>query len=242
MAASRTALVTGASRGLGQAIAARLAAEGHRVLGTATSAEGAARIEATLGKGQGLVLDLASKESCAALLEKTAALTPAPLILVNNAAITRDNLLLRMKEDEWEAVLATNLSGVHRITRGLLRGMTKARWGRIISLTSVVGAMGNAGQANYAASKAGLVGYSKSLAAELGARGVTVNCVSPGFIETDMTQALEDGQREAMRDRIPLGRFGQAGEVAALVAFLAGEDAGYITGETVQVNGGLYMN
>ena len=241
MAEARTALVTGASRGIGKAIAAALAAAGHRVLGTATSAAGAARISEALGKqGQGLALDLASPESCEALLKEIAA--EAPLILVNNAAITRDNLLLRMKADEWTEVLATNLSGVHRITQGLVRGMVKARWGRIVNLASVVGAMGNAGQANYAATKAGLAGYSKSLAAELGSRGVTVNCVSPGFIETDMTLALDESQRQAMLDRIPLGRFGAAEEVAQLVAFLASEAAGYITGETIHINGGIYMN
>lgn len=241
MAEARTALVTGASRGLGKAIAAALAAAGHRVLGTATSAAGAERISEALGKqGRGLALDLASPESCEGLLKDIAA--EAPLILVNNAAITRDNLLLRMKAEEWTEVLATNLSGVHRITQGLLRSMVKARWGRIVNVTSVVGAMGNAGQANYAATKAGLAGYSRSLAAELGSRGVTVNCVSPGFIETDMTLALNDSQRQAMLDRIPLGRFGAAEEVAQLVAFLASEAAGYITGETIHINGGIYMN
>jgi len=236
-----TALVTGASRGIGKAIAEKLAADGYRVLGTATTEAGAEGITANIAGGQGYVLNLADRDSIDGLFD-TLKGVETPLILVNNAGITRDNIALRMKDDEWDDVINTNLSALFRITKHCLRAMTKARWGRIINLTSVVGAMGNAGQSNYAAAKAGIVGYSKSLAAELGSRGITVNCVAPGLIGTDMTDELTDEQRQAMLDRIPLGRLGDASEVAALTAFLAGDAAGYVTGETIHINGGMYMS
>lgn len=242
MSDTRTALVTGASRGIGKAIATRLAAEGFTVLGTATSEAGADGISDALGdSGHGLVLNLADRDSIDALFETIKNNHEAPLVLVNNAGITRDNIALRMKDEEWDEVINTNLSALFRVTKQSLRAMTKARWGRIINLTSVVGAMGNAGQSNYAAAKAGIVGYSKSLAAELGSRGITVNCIAPGLIGTDMTDALTEEQRAAMLDRIPLGRLGEADEVAALTAFLAGEQSSYITGETIHINGGMYM-
>ncbi len=237
----KTALVTGASRGIGKAIAEKLAADGYRVLGTATTEAGAEGITANIAGGQGYVLNLADRDSIDGLFD-TLKGVETPLILVNNAGITRDNIALRMKDDEWDDVINTNLSALFRITKHCLRAMTKARWGRIINLTSVVGAMGNAGQSNYAAAKAGIVGYSKSLAAELGSRGITVNCVAPGLIGTDMTDELTDEQRQAMLDRIPLGRLGDASEVAALTAFLAGDAAGYVTGETIHINGGMYMS
>ena len=239
----RVALVTGASRGIGRAIAAALAGAGHRVIGTATTAAGAARIEEALGPagGAGLALDVADGESVDGLFRALAERFDAPTILVNNAGITRDNLLMRMKPDEWDAVIDTNLSALYRVCRAALRGMTRARWGRIVNITSVVGAMGNAGQSNYAASKAGAAGFSRALAREIGARGITVNCVAPGFIDTDMTRELPAQQREALQAQIPLGRFGETAEVAALVAFLCGEHAGYISGETIHVNGGMYM-
>jgi 3-oxoacyl-[acyl-carrier protein] reductase len=237
----KTALVTGASRGIGKAIAEKLAADGYRVLGTATTEAGAEGITANIAGGQGYVLNLADRDSIDGMFD-TLKGVETPLILVNNAGITRDNIALRMKDDEWDDVINTNLSALFRVTKHCLRGMTKARWGRIINLTSVVGAMGNAGQSNYAAAKAGIVGYSKSLAAELGSRGITVNCVAPGLIGTDMTDELTDEQRQAMLDRIPLGRLGDASEVAALTAFLAGDAAGYVTGETIHINGGMYMS
>jgi 3-oxoacyl-[acyl-carrier protein] reductase len=239
----RIALVTGASRGIGKGIAQSLADQGLFVIGTATSEAGAAGITAALGdNGLGLVLDISDQASIELLFDRIKADFEAPLVLVNNAGITRDNLALRMKPDEWLDVINTNLSSVYYMTKQCLRGMTKARWGRIINLTSVVGAMGNAGQSNYAAAKAGIVGYSKSLAAELGSRGVTVNCVAPGLIGTDMTDELTEDQREVMLSRIPLGRLGEVSEVASLVAFLAGENSGYVTGETIHINGGMYMN
>ena len=237
----KTALVTGASRGIGKAIAEKLAADGYRVLGTATTEAGAEGITANIAGGQGYVLNLADRDSIDGLFD-TLKGVETPLILVNNAGITRDNIALRMKDDEWDDVINTNLSALFRVTKHCLRGMTKARWGRIINLTSVVGAMGNAGQSNYAAAKAGIVGYSKSLAAELGSRGITVNCVAPGLIGTDMTDELTDEQRQAMLDRIPLGRLGDVSEVAALTAFLASDAAGYVTGETIHINGGMYMS
>jgi len=239
----RVALVTGATRGIGQAIAAALAAQGHRVVGTATSETGAARIDAQLGAlgGTGLQLDVASDDSVAALFDAVGKRFGAPTIVVNNAGITRDNLLLRMKPDEWNSVIDTNLSALYRVSRAALRGMTRARWGRIVNITSVVGAMGNAGQSNYAASKAGAGGFSRALAREIGGRGITVNCVAPGFIDTDMTRELPDAQRDALHAQIPLGRFGEPAEVAAVVAFLCGEGAAYISGETIHVNGGMYM-
>lgn len=237
----KTALVTGASRGIGKAIAEQLAADGYRVLGTATTEAGAEGITANIAGGQGYVLNLTDRDSIDGLFDALKGIE-TPLILVNNAGITRDNIALRMKDDEWDDVINTNLSALFRITKHCLRGMTKARWGRIINLTSVVGAMGNAGQSNYAAAKAGIVGYSKSLAAELGSRGITVNCIAPGLIGTDMTDELTEDQRQAMLDRIPLGRLGDVSEVAALAAFLAGDAAGYITGETIHINGGMYMS
>ena len=237
----KTALVTGASRGIGKAIAEKLAADGYRVLGTATTEAGAEGITANIAGGQGYVLNLADRDSIDGMFD-TLKGVETPLILVNNAGITRDNIALRMKDDEWDDVINTNLSALFRMTKHCLRGMTKARWGRIINLTSVVGAMGNAGQSNYAAAKAGIVGYSKSLAAELGSRGITVNCVAPGLIGTDMTDELTDEQRQAMLDRIPLGRLGDVTEVAALTAFLASDAAGYVTGETIHINGGMYMS
>ena len=237
----KTALVTGASRGIGKAIAEKLAADGYRVLGTATTEAGAEGITANIAGGQGYVLNLADRDSIDGLFD-TLKGVETPLILVNNAGITRDNIALRMKDDEWDDVINTNLSALFRITKHCLRAMTKARWGRIINLTSVVGAMGNAGQSNYAAAKAGIVGYSKSLAAELGSRGITVNCVAPGLIGTDMTDELTDEQRQAMLDRIPLGRLGDVSEVAGLTAFLASDAAGYLTGETIHINGGMYMS
>lgn len=239
----RTALVTGASRGIGKGIAQALCDQGLFVIGTATSETGAAGITAALGdSGIGLVLDISDQASIEALFDRIKADFETPLVLVNNAGITRDNLALRMKADEWQDVINTNLSSVYYMTKQCLRGMTKARWGRVINLTSVVGSMGNAGQSNYAAAKAGIVGYSKSLAAELGSRGVTVNCVAPGLIGTDMTDELTEDQRQTMLSRIPLGRLGEISEVASLVAFLAGENSGYVTGETIHINGGMYMN
>ena len=243
MSKQKVALVTGASRGIGKAIAARLAEEGFFVLGTATTGDGARSIfEALDGNGVGYVLNLMDPGSIDQLFQRIKEAHEAPLVLVNNAGITRDNIALRMKYSEWDDVIATNLSALFKVTKYCLRGMTKARWGRVINLTSVVGAMGNPGQSNYAAAKAGIVGYSKSLAAELGSRGITVNCIAPGLIGTDMTGELSDDQRNAMLDRIPIGRLGEVSEVAALACFLAGEAAGYITGETVNINGGMYMS
>jgi 3-oxoacyl-[acyl-carrier protein] reductase len=239
------ALVTGATRGIGRAIAQTLARDGATVIGTATSADGAASISAYLAaadaKGEGLQLDVtdgaATDVALAAIESRHGAIT----ILVNNAGITRDNLLLRMKDDEWNAIMATNLTPVFRLSKAVLRGMMKARRGRIIQIGSVVGASGNAGQANYAAAKAAVVGFTKSLAQEVGSRNITVNCVAPGFIDTDMTRALSDAQREALRGRIPLGKLGTPQDIADAVAFLAGPRAGYITGATLHVNGGMLM-
>lgn len=239
----RVALVTGASRGIGRAIAEALAEQGIRVVGTATSDGGAQAIEerlASLG-GTGMRLDVADPDSVAEVLRNITERFDAPLILVNNAGITRDNILMRMKEDEWQDVMDTNLSALYRTSKAVLRGMTKARWGRIVNITSVVGAMGNAGQSNYAATKAGAAGFTRALAREIGARNITVNAVAPGFIDTDMTQALGDEQRKALLAQIPLARLGEAKEVAALVAFLCSDNAAYITGETLHINGGMYM-
>jgi 3-oxoacyl-[acyl-carrier protein] reductase len=238
----RVALVTGASRGIGAAIAEALAAAGATVVGTATSAEGASRISAVLGGGsRGAVLDIASEESVQALFAELQKAEGAPTIVVNNAGITRDNLLLRMKAEEWDEVLATNLSGAYRVCKASLRGMMKARYGRIISIASVIGVMGNAGQANYAAAKAGIIGFSKSLAREVGSRMITVNVVAPGFIDTDMTRVLGDEQRQAMLAQVPLGRLGDVSDIAAAVTFLASDGGAYITGETLHVNGGMLM-
>jgi 3-oxoacyl-[acyl-carrier protein] reductase len=238
----RVALVTGASRGIGAAIAGGLAAAGATVVGTATTSDGASRISEALGDGsRGAVLDIASEESVLALFSDMQKAEGSPTIVVNNAGITRDNLLLRMKPEEWEDVLTTNLTGAYRVCKAALRGMMKARYGRIINIASVVGVMGNAGQANYAAAKAGLIGFSKSLAREVGSRLITVNVVAPGFIDTDMTKVLGDEQRQAMLGQVPLGRLGEASEIAAAVTFLASDGAAYITGETVHVNGGMLM-
>jgi len=234
-----TVLVTGASRGIGKAIAERLAGEGAKVTGTATSAAGAEAIQAWLGPlgGQGKVLDVRDAAACDALIAELGPIS----VLVNNAGVTRDTLLLRMKNEDWADVLETDLSSVFRLSKAVLRGMMKARHGRIISVGSVVGTMGNAGQANYAAAKAGLIGFSKSLAREIGSRGITVNVVAPGFIDTDMTQKLGEDARTALQNQIPLERLGKPEDIAAAVAFLASKDAGYITGETLHVNGGMLM-
>ncbi len=251
---TKVAIVTGASRGIGKSIAQHLASEGYFVIGTATTAVGAAGITESYSnpatgkepvpKGPGIkgyVLDVSDTESIADFLASIKENHDPVQVLVNNAGITRDNLALRMKEEEWDSVINTNLNAIYRITRGCLRGMTRARWGRIINISSVVGSMGNAGQSNYAAAKAGMEGYSRSLASELGSRGITVNCIAPGFISTDMTDELPEEQKQALLARIPAGRLGEAKEIAALVAFLASESAGYITGETIHINGGMYM-
>ena len=239
----RVALVTGASRGIGAAIAESLAAAGAVIVGTATSDKGAEKITGALGAaGRGAVLDVASDDSVSALISDIQANEGAPTIVVNNAGITRDNLLLRMKADDWDSVLATNLSGVYRVCKATLRGMMKAKGGRIINISSVIGLMGNPGQANYAAAKAGIIGFSKSLAREVGSRNITVNVVAPGFIDTDMTRALADEQRAAMLDQVPLGRLGEAQDIADSVVFLASDAAAYITGETLHVNGGMLMD
>jgi 3-oxoacyl-[acyl-carrier protein] reductase len=237
------ALVTGASRGIGAAIADRLANDGARVIGTATTAEGAARIaEGLSGRGgRGVVLDVTSQDSIDAVIADIDAKEGAIGILCNNAGITRDMLLLRMKQDDWDAVLETNLASVFRLSKAVLRGMIKARKGRIISIASIVGLTGNPGQANYAAAKAGMIGFTKSLAREVGSRGITANVVAPGFIDTDMTRALSEPQRTTLNGQIPLARLGLPSDIAAAVAFLASADASYITGETLHVNGGMYM-
>jgi 3-oxoacyl-[acyl-carrier protein] reductase len=237
------ALVTGASRGIGAAIAARLASDGARVVGTATTSEGAEGITARLG-GQGVrgaVLDVTSQESIDALIADIEAKEGSIGILCNNAGITRDTLLLRMKPEDWDLVIETNLASVFKLSKAVLRGMMKARKGRIISIASIVGLIGNPGQANYAAAKAGMIGFSKSLAREVGSRGITVNVIAPGFIDTDMTRALNDAQKESLNGQIPLARLGQPADIAAAAAFLASADAGYITGETLHVNGGMHM-
>lgn len=240
MSDQRTALVTGSSRGIGAAIAAKLAADGFFVVGTATSDAGAESVARRLGdQGTGLKLDISDADSVAEVISRVAEIAPAPLVLVNNAGITKDNLLMRMSEVEWSDVIDTNLSGAFRVTKPVLRGMLKARWGRIVNVGSVVGRLGNPGQGNYVASKAGLEGFTRSLAMEVASRGVTVNAVAPGFIATDMTEALTEDQTKVMLDRIPLGRMGEASDVAATVSFLCSESAGYITGQTLQVNGGL---
>lgn len=242
----KIALVTGASRGIGQAIALELGRQGAVVIGTATSASGAERIAETLKEhgieGGGLVLDVGNDESVASTLAHIQQHLGQPLILVNNAGITRDNLMLRMKDDEWYDVINTNLNSLYRLSKAVLRGMTKARFGRIINIGSVVGAMGNAGQVNYAAAKAGLEGFGRALAREVGSRAITVNAVAPGFIDTDMTRELPEAQRDALLTQIPLGRLGQAEEIAKVVAFLASDGAAYVTGATIPVNGGMYMS
>jgi 3-oxoacyl-[acyl-carrier protein] reductase len=240
------ALITGASRGIGKAIAEAIGAQGARVIGTATTEQGAAAIQSAFDEqgiqGLGLALDVTSMESIDAVMNAIKDTFGLPTILVNNAGITRDNLLMRMKEDEWDSVIDTNLSSVYRLSKACLRGMMKAKHGRIINIASVVGVTGNPGQANYCAAKAGMIGFTKSLAREIGLRGITVNAVAPGFIDTDMTRALPDDQREALLQQIPLGRLGDVKDIAAAVAFLASSQAAYITGETLHVNGGMHMN
>ena len=244
--ANQVVLVTGASRGIGRATAEMLGKGGATVIGTATSESGAETISSGLQslaiEGCGMMLDVGQQDSVDAVLKQIEERYGAPTILVNNAGITRDNLLMRMKDDEWNDIINTNLSSVFRLSRACLRAMMKARYGRIISIASVVGVTGNAGQANYAAAKAGIIGFSKSLALEIGSRGITVNAVAPGFIDTDMTRSLPDDQKQILLNKIPVGRLGQADEIAAAVAFLASPQAAYITGETIHVNGGMYMS
>ncbi|WP_273830780.1 3-oxoacyl-ACP reductase FabG [Serratia bockelmannii] len=235
-------LVTGASRGIGRAIAEMFVARGAKVIGTATSESGAEAISSYLGaNGKGFMLNVVDAQSIDSVLASIRAEFGEIDILVNNAGITRDNLLMRMKDDEWEDILDTNLTSVFRLSKAVMRAMMKKRFGRIITIGSVVGTMGNAGQANYAAAKAGLIGFSKSLAREVASRGITVNVVAPGFIETDMTRALTDDQRAGILSSVPANRLGDAKEIASAVAFLASDEAGYITGETLHVNGGMYM-
>jgi 3-oxoacyl-[acyl-carrier protein] reductase len=242
----QVALVTGASRGIGEAVALALARAGAVVVGTSTSGEGAARVTKALadagGKGAGRVLDVRDAAACAALADAVAAEFGPVAILVNNAGVTRDNLLARMKDEEWDDIQATNLKSVFVLSRAVLRGMMKARAGRIVNITSVVGHTGNPGQANYAAAKAGILGFSKSLAREVGSRNITVNCVAPGFIETDMTRALAEDQVKRLVDGVPLGRLGRVEDVAAAVAWLCSPGAAYVTGTTLHVNGGLFMD
>ncbi|OBP15096.1 3-oxoacyl-ACP reductase [Rheinheimera sp. SA_1] len=237
----QVALVTGASRGIGRAIAEQLAALGAKVIGTATTEKGAAAISEFLGAGQGLVLDVANAESIEQCLETIKANFGEIDILVNNAGITRDNLLMRMKDEEWFDIMQTNLTSVFRMSKAVLRSMMKKRCGRIITIGSVVGSMGNAGQTNYAAAKAGVLGFTKSLAKEVASRGITVNAIAPGFIDTDMTKDLSDEQKQAIFSQVPANRLGLPEEIAATVAFLASRQAAYITGETIHVNGGMYM-
>ena len=245
MLEGKTALVTGASRGIGQAIAIQLGKAGATVIGTATTEAGAEAIGVHLSDagiaGRGMRLDVTDSDSVAGVIKAVATDFSAPSILVNNAGITRDNLLMRMKDEEWRAIIETNLTSVFRMSKAVLRGMMKQREGRIISISSVVGATGNPGQANYSAAKAGLIGFTKSLAREVGSRGITVNAVAPGFIDTDMTRALSDEQRGALLGNIPLGRLGSPEDIAHAVVFLASPQAAYMTGETLHVNGGMYM-
>jgi 3-oxoacyl-[acyl-carrier protein] reductase len=237
------ALVTGASRGIGASIAQQLGNAGATVIGTATSQSGADSISAALeGKGRGIVLNVSDDDSVQAAIKDIQAKEGSPSVLVNNAGITKDNLLMRMKQDEWDDVIATNLTGLYRLSKTCLRGMMKARKGRIINIASVIAVMGNAGQSNYAASKAGMIGFSKSLAREIGSRGITVNVVAPGFIDTDMTKVLPEEQRAAMLRQVPLGRLGEGCDIANAVLFLASEAGAYITGETLHVNGGMVMD
>lgn len=241
----RIALVTGASRGIGKSIAMTLGKQGMIVIGTATTQKGAADIAQYLQdaaiEGTGMCLNVASTDSVAEIFARITAEYGVPLVLVNNAGITRDNLLMRMKEEEWDNVIDTNLNSLYRLCKLVVKGMTKARWGRIINVSSVVASSGNAGQTNYAASKAAVEGFSRSLAREIGSRGITVNCVAPGFIDTDMTRALSEKQMETFLTQIPLGRFGQVEEIGAAVGFLASDSGAYITGETLHINGGMYM-
>lgn len=242
---TRVAIVSGASRGIGKAIAIQLGSQGLTVVGTATTEQGADSITAYLAEnkisGKGLRVDVASDDSVAAMMAQIEQDYGMPSVLVNNAGITRDNLLMRMKPEEWSAVIDTNLGSMYRLCKACMKGMTKSRWGRIVNISSVVGSSGNAGQSNYAASKAGIEGFSRSLAKEIGSRGITVNAVAPGFIDTDMTRDLPEKQTEALLSQIPLGRLGQPEEIAAVVGFLVSESGAYITGETLHVNGGMYM-
>jgi 3-oxoacyl-[acyl-carrier protein] reductase len=237
MLEGKVALVTGASRGIGHAIAAELARQGAKVVGTSTTESGAKNVP-----GIGKVLDVRDAAQCDAFIDSLQKEVGDVLILVNNAGVTKDNLALRMKDADWDEVIDTNLRAVFRLSRAVMRGMMKARWGRIINITSVVGASGNPGQANYAAAKAGVVGMTKSLARELGSRNITVNCVAPGFIDTDLTRALAAQQKNALLERIPLGRLGAPEDVAAAVAYLASPGGGYVTGAVLHVNGGMYMS
>jgi 3-oxoacyl-[acyl-carrier protein] reductase len=241
----KVAIVTGASRGIGAAIALELGSAGATVIGTATSEGGAGSISAYLNeagvKGEGMVLNVTDADSVAAFISAVQEKYGAATVLVNNAGITKDNLLMRMGEDEWFDVINTNLSAIYRLSKGCLRGMMKARFGRIVNISSVVGQMGNAGQTNYSATKAGVMGFTRSLAKEVGSRNITVNAVAPGFIDTDMTKVLSDDQKKVMLDAIPLARLGQPEEIARVVRFLCSEDSSYITGETLHVNGGMYM-
>lgn len=245
MAEMKIALVTGASRGIGQAVAMALAKQGFRVVGTATSESGAQNITEKIltvgGEGQGVVLDVTQQESIDQALAHIRATWGEVSVLVNNAGITRDDLVMRMRDEDWLQVIDANLTSVFRMSRAVLRSMMKARYGRIINIASVVGTAGNAGQTNYAATKAGMVGFSKSLAREVGSRNITVNCVAPGFIDTDMTRAMPEAARTKLIGNIPLGRLGDVGDIAHAVVFLAGEHAGYMTGATLHVNGGMYM-
>ena len=240
----KVALVTGATRGIGKAIALQLASQGAVVIGTATSESGAATISAYLanaGTGKGMVLNVTDSDSVTSTLKELVSEFGAPTILVNNAGITKDNLLMRMKEEEWDAVIDTNLNSIFRLTKGCLRGMTKAKWGRVVNISSVVGSMGNMGQTNYAATKAAVEGFSRSMAREVASRNITVNSIAPGFIATDMTNALGEDQKDMLRTQIPLQRLGEPEDIAALVGFLVSDAGSYITGETIHVNGGMYM-
>jgi 3-oxoacyl-[acyl-carrier protein] reductase len=242
---SPVAIVTGASRGIGRAIAERLSRDGFKVIGTATSDAGASAISVYLEEagldGVGRVLNVAEPGAIEAFIDAVGEEFGTPQVLVNNAGITRDNLLMRMKDDEWNDIMTTNLTSVFKLSKACMRGMMKARQGRIVNITSVVGVTGNAGQANYAAAKAGIIGFTKSLAKEVGSRGITVNCVAPGFIDTDMTRSLSDELKQGLLSNIPLARLGESEEIAGAVSFLCSKDAGYVTGETLHVNGGMYM-
>lgn len=242
----KVALVTGATRGIGREIALQLAKGGYVVVGTATSEKGANTISESLkqvgAEGCGLVLDVSNSDNVDDVMKTVKAEFGAPLVLINNAGITRDNLLMRMKDEEWDSIINTNLSSVFRMSKACLRGMMKAKEGRIVTIASVVGLSGNAGQANYAAAKAGIIGFTKSLAQEVGSRNITVNAVAPGFIDTDMTRSLPEEQKERLLGSIPLGRLGEVAEIASAVTFLCSPGAAYITGETINVNGGMYMS